>query len=139
MEEATLMLTTKEIGARIGDQRRSLHLTQVETADKLGVPRSTFAQYETGVVDMPVTVMLHVCQTLQMSPEMLVSQGGAQDHVVPLDFEGDLVLETVHGMRGRIVLVGVHGDAGLEVALLPASAVQRAVESGCDLGLVAAA
>ncbi len=49
--------------------RCSRHLTEQETADKIGVDRTTYAQYESGVAVPPFKVVLNFADAFEIPLE----------------------------------------------------------------------
>lgn len=65
----------RELGARLAAARKAQGLTQVQLAERLGIPQQTLAHYETGRSRVPVAVLLGMAQELRFSlDEMLLGR-----------------------------------------------------------------
>jgi transcriptional regulator with XRE-family HTH domain len=60
------------LGARIAEQRKNSHITQVQLAQTLGVSQSTINAYEFGQRRVPVSALPLLARTLGVSMEELV-------------------------------------------------------------------
>ena len=56
----------RAIGRRLRARRDDLGLTPAEVAERLSVPRPTYAQYETGRADISATMLLRVAAALEV-------------------------------------------------------------------------
>ena len=67
------MLNYKEIGAKIKQKRKSLSLTQLELADKVGLTESSISRYESGKIStMPTSTVNKICKVLNIEPAELL-------------------------------------------------------------------
>ncbi len=67
------MLNYKEIGAKIKQKRKSLNLTQLELADKVGLTESSISRYESGkIATMPTSTVNKICTVLNIEPAELL-------------------------------------------------------------------
>jgi transcriptional regulator with XRE-family HTH domain len=61
------------VGRRIGRMREHLHLTQVELARRLGVPRSRLAKWESGANAPPLRTLAQLAGMLGLSADELLT------------------------------------------------------------------
>nr|WP_208407413.1 helix-turn-helix transcriptional regulator [Amycolatopsis granulosa] len=54
--------------------RKEAGLTQVQVAERLGVPQSFVSKYETGERRLDVIELIKVCRTLGIAPIEVISQ-----------------------------------------------------------------
>ena len=67
------MLNYKEIGAKIKQKRKSLNMTQLELADKVGLTESSISRYESGkIATMPTSTVNKICNVLNIEPAELL-------------------------------------------------------------------
>ena len=67
------MLNYKEIGIKIKQKRKSLSLTQLELADKVGLTESSISRYESGKIStMPTSTVNKICKVLNIEPAELL-------------------------------------------------------------------
>jgi len=86
------MKTTKEIeriGQRLARIRKEAGLTQQELADKLGISRSSLAEYERGRFHLNDSLLIKISQTMKISTDSLL---GLKDSK---NYEGQLSLRFV--------------------------------------------
>ena len=60
------------IGERISDQRKRLKISQTELADLLGKSLRTVQKYESGEIDMPISVLEQISQILKTPINYLI-------------------------------------------------------------------
>lgn len=66
-------LKYKEIGLKIKEKRKSLNLTQLELADKVGLTESSISRYESGkIATMPTSTINKICSVLRIEPSELL-------------------------------------------------------------------
>ena len=66
-------LNYKEIGLKIKQKRKSLSLTQLELADKVGLTESSISRYESGkIATMPTSTINKICKVLNIEPAELL-------------------------------------------------------------------
>ena len=59
---------------KLKEMRTNLGLTQVETADILGMAQPTWQKLESGKVpDMRVSTLVHICKTMNVSADWLLN------------------------------------------------------------------
>lgn len=79
-------LKYKEIGMRIKEKRKSLNLTQLELADKIGLTESSISRYESGKIStMPTSTINKICSVLRIEPSELL--GITPDNVFEYDLK----------------------------------------------------
>ncbi len=62
-----------EIGQRMKQKRKSLHLTQYELAVRVGLTESSISRYESGkIATMPTSTIKKICEVLQMDTSELL-------------------------------------------------------------------
>lgn len=66
-------LNYKEIGSKIKQKRKSLNLTQLELAEKVGLTESSISRYESGkIATMPTSTVNKICLVLNIEPAELL-------------------------------------------------------------------
>lgn len=66
-------LNYTEIGLKIKHKRKSLHLTQLELAEKVGLTESSISRYESGkIATMPTSTVNKICKVLNIEPSELL-------------------------------------------------------------------
>ena len=66
-------LNYKEIGLKIKQKRKSLSLTQLELAEKVGLTESSISRYESGkIATMPTSTINKICKVLNIEPAELL-------------------------------------------------------------------
>ena len=63
---------TVQIGQNIKFHRKKKKKTQLEVAVAVGVSRSVYARYESGVIEIPVTTFALICSFLDISPDAVL-------------------------------------------------------------------
>lgn len=62
-----------EIGKKIKEKRKSLSLTQLELAEKVGLTESSISRYESGkIATMPTSTINKICSVLNIEPGELL-------------------------------------------------------------------
>ena len=64
------------LGARIALARKDADLTQVQLAERLGIPQPQLASYEVGRRRVPVSLLPRLARALAMPIEALISEDG---------------------------------------------------------------
>ena len=59
-------------GNKLKEYREKNGLTQVGIADKLGMPQSNYSRLEKGELDIKISMLLNICQTLNVSADWLL-------------------------------------------------------------------
>lgn len=88
-------LNYKEIGLKIKQKRKSLSLTQLELAEKVGLTESSISRYESGkIATMPTSTVNKICKVLCIEPSELLGLTPEKS------FEYDLkeILSSVDGL-----------------------------------------
>ena len=63
----------EEIGFKIKQKRKSLNLTQLELAEKVGLTESSISRYESGkIATMPTSTIKRICNVLNIEPSELL-------------------------------------------------------------------
>ena len=66
-------LIYEEIGHKIKLKRKSLNLTQLELAQKVGLTESSISRYESGkIATMPTSTVNKICSVLKIQPSELL-------------------------------------------------------------------
>lgn len=66
-------LKYQEIGLRIKQKRKSLSLTQLELAERVGLTESSISRYESGkIATMPTSTVNKICKELHIEPAELL-------------------------------------------------------------------
>jgi transcriptional regulator with XRE-family HTH domain len=65
------------LGARIAQARKDADLTQVQLAERLGIPQPQLASYEIGRRRVPVSLLPRLARALAMPIEALIGDDGA--------------------------------------------------------------
>lgn len=66
-------LNYEEIGHKIRLKRKSLNLTQLELAEKVGLTESSISRYESGKIStMPTSTVNKICDVLRIEPSELL-------------------------------------------------------------------
>lgn len=63
----------REFGSMLRERRMSLNLSQEELASSVNLTQATISNYENGRSEMPVSILVSVCERLQFRPEELLS------------------------------------------------------------------
>lgn len=61
-----------EFGKRLAEMRQQINLSQKSIADKLEIPQSTYAGYETGSRKIPLELIVRLSKILNISPTVLI-------------------------------------------------------------------
>ncbi len=61
-----------DIGSRIKELRNSMHISQQELADKLGVDRSTIGKYETNTRIPEVKMLIQLAKFFDVTTDFLL-------------------------------------------------------------------
>ena len=61
-----------EYGKRLAEMRQQINLSQKSIADKLEIPQSTYAGYETGSRKIPLELIVRLSKILNISPTVLI-------------------------------------------------------------------
>lgn len=61
-----------EIGKKIRERRKALHITQVQIAEMLGIKRVTYARYETSG-NPPIAILTKIAQILGMTTDEILT------------------------------------------------------------------
>ena len=64
------------LGARIAQARKDADLTQVQLAERLGIPQPQLASYEVGRRRVPVSLLPRLARALAMPIETLIADDG---------------------------------------------------------------
>ena len=64
---------------RLKIERNKIGLSQKELADKLGMNARTYASYERGERDISTSVLLNICQTLNISSDALLGNDNSNE------------------------------------------------------------
>ena len=64
------------LGARVARARKDADLTQVQLAERLGIPQPQLASYEVGRRRVPVSLLPRLARTLAMPVEALIADDG---------------------------------------------------------------
>lgn len=75
------------IGGRIAKQRKNLRISQTELAEQLGKSLRTVQKYESGEIDMPVSVLEQIADVLKMPINYLMGYDSAY---IKLETMGDV-------------------------------------------------
>lgn len=62
----------KEFGKRLSDIRQTNNLSQKQLAEKLNLPQSTYAGYETGSRKIPLDLIVELSKIFKISPTVLI-------------------------------------------------------------------
>lgn len=62
----------KEFGRRLADIRQTNNLSQKQLAEKLNIPQSTYAGYETGSRKIPLDLIVELSKVFKISPTILI-------------------------------------------------------------------
>ncbi len=68
------------LAERLKNERNKIGLSQKELADKLGMNARTYASYERGERDISTSVLLTICQTLNISSDALLGNDAAEEN-----------------------------------------------------------
>lgn len=68
------------LAERLKNERNKIGLSQKELADKLGMNARTYASYERGERDISTSVLLTICQTLNISSDALLGNNAAEEN-----------------------------------------------------------
>ena len=85
-------LNYKEIGAKIRRKRKSLNLTQLQLAEKIGVSNKTVSKWETGKTMPDYSVVELLCQVLNISVSELIAGKEKEPDANKSSYEEDMVL-----------------------------------------------
>jgi transcriptional regulator with XRE-family HTH domain len=64
------------LGARVAQARKDADLTQVQLAERLGIPQPQLASYEVGRRRVPVSLLPRLARALAMPIETLIADDG---------------------------------------------------------------
>lgn len=73
---------------RLKKLRKTLNLTQQEFADRIGIKRNSFANYETGRNTPMDAIIISICREFNVSEEWL--RNGVGDMFLPTDRNADI-------------------------------------------------
>ena len=63
----------EEIGYKIKQKRKSLNLTQLDLAERVGLTESSISRYESGkIATMPTSTIKRICNVLNIEPSELL-------------------------------------------------------------------
>lgn len=62
----------KEFGKRLSDIRQANSFSQKQLAEKLNIPQSTYAGYETGSRKIPLDLIVELSKIFKISPTILI-------------------------------------------------------------------
>lgn len=66
-------LNYEQIGLKIKQKRKSLDLTQLQLAEKIGLTESSISRYESGkIATMPTSTINKICKVLNIEPSELL-------------------------------------------------------------------
>lgn len=66
-------LNYKQIGLKIKEKRKSLSMTQLQLAEKVGLTESSISRYEAGkIATMPTSTVNKICAVLNIQPSELL-------------------------------------------------------------------
>ena len=71
------------LGARIAQARKAASLTQVQLAERLGIPQPQLASYEVGRRRVPVSMLLPLARALAVQVEALIADDAAHAQPAP--------------------------------------------------------
>lgn len=77
----------QQVGARLKQLRQTLNLSQEEVAWEADVAQGSISNYETGRNDIPLSVLVAICQALNTSPIEVLREVAER----PQDSTGGLV------------------------------------------------
>ena len=77
-----------DIAARMKELREICDFTQEEMAAELGVPAAKYAAYESGAIDIPISVLLAMANACRVEPSALLTGGEPKLHVYCLTRAG---------------------------------------------------
>lgn len=96
------------IGDRIKELRKALGLTQQEFADKIGIKRNSFANYETGRNTPLDAIIVSICREFNVSESWL--RTGEGEMFIPMsrddqitDFMGNLLKNENDSFKRRFI------------------------------------
>ncbi len=69
-----LIFDMRVIGDKLHSVRKSLGLTQAETAEAAGLSDRTYADIERGSVNMRTETVLKICQALHITPDEIFTE-----------------------------------------------------------------
>lgn len=69
----TSRIFRQQVGARLKQLRQTLNLSQEEVAWEADVAQGSISNYETGRNDIPLSVLVAICQALNTSPIEVLS------------------------------------------------------------------
>lgn len=64
----------EEFGKKIAEAREAKGLSQKDASNKLGMPQSTYAGYETGTRKIPLSLIKEFSKFYQVSPDELIGK-----------------------------------------------------------------
>ena len=93
-----------DVAKKIAEVRLEKGYTQKEVADKIGKSETTVGNYETGKIDIPLSALLDIAETLEIEPAVLV--GADLD-----DFGADITIRAYReeDRRTLIAILGMNG------------------------------
>ena len=65
--------TNKQIGQKLKERRKSLHMTQKNLSDKIGCTFQQIQKYEAGINNISLPTFLKLCEVLQCKPQYFFS------------------------------------------------------------------
>jgi transcriptional regulator with XRE-family HTH domain len=85
----------EKIGARLMQVRKSVDLTQAEFAEKLGVSPRAYSGYELDERDLPVSIVVKLHESFNVSANWLLLGEGAQNSEDLAQFVEDATIATL--------------------------------------------
>lgn len=76
------------VATRMKELREICEYSQEELAAKLNVPVAKYAAYESGAIDIPISVLLAIANACQVEPSALLTGGEPKLHVYCLTRDG---------------------------------------------------
>lgn len=88
------------LGDRIAEKRKQKKMTQEEVANKLGIPRSTYSNYELNNREPDVETLNMLSELFDCSVDWLT--GNKKNNNVVIDYERDGIIEKVVDEFGKL-------------------------------------
>lgn len=76
-----LIFDMQKIGNNLLQARKHLGLTQAQVAEKAGLSDRTYADIERGSTNMRTETLLHICQALQITPDVIFTENDSLSSV----------------------------------------------------------
>ncbi len=99
-----MRVNTKEIGARIREQRRVLAFTQAELAERVGLDSIYISQIERGQRTMSIPALFRIADVLKVRPGFLLDGETKESKQDPLVLEVREVLARLNDKQIRAVI-----------------------------------